>query len=165
MTDENLNDNASESFTEDVAGTEEVPAGNGEPVKPAKTVPYERFKEVNDELKSLKGKNPQPPASGDEIVKTVNALEGYSKSEREKIMDYASKTNQPVYKAVTDEVIQLAVIAEREKVAREKAIPEPTFSVGESGKSHEELSEIASDAKKHQQLEKEVLARKRAKGI
>ena len=87
--------------------------GSGEQGGTPQTVPYSRFKEVNDELKTLKEKpaptSPSSATGGDEAWKRKIELEisipDYLKEKGEEILDYWGKfpgmSEQDVYKVFT----------------------------------------------------------------
>lgn len=142
---ENENDVAQDSSLEEVV--EETPA-NSEVVKtpesaPAKTdervVPYDRFKEVNDELARLKK---QPAPKGEKSDESVDALEfiklgkklqDYSDEELDFATEHAkSKNPEAILKALDNEMVQLAIQGRREKIEKEKLALRPTGTQADS---------------------------------
>jgi hypothetical protein len=133
------------------------------PVDPApqskveKTVPYSRFKNVNDELTKLKSK-PAPaesPVKALEFVKLGKKLQEYSDEEIDFAVAHAkSQDPDEILKALNDEMVQLAIQAKREKVDKEKSLkPSGTQPVEDRPRK---LSEVLNDPKVPQD-EKEKL--------
>ena len=94
-----------------------------------KTVPYERFKEVNDELAKLKKqpksavKQDKSPVDALDFIKLGKKLQDYSDEEIDFATEYAkSKEPNAIMQALENEYIQLAFEAKRQKVDKEKSL-------------------------------------------
>lgn len=104
-----------------------------------KFVPFERFKEVNDQLAALKGK-PKSAAKQTEssvdaldFIKLGKKLQNYSDEEIDFATEYAkSKSPNEIIKALENEYVQLAFEAKREKDAKLKATLAPSGKQSES---------------------------------
>lgn len=100
-----------------------------------KTVPYERFKDVNDKYQELLKSKGTPedveeweaPSDPIEIVKLSKETKDLSEEEMELAMRLAGTKNlEGIRKAIKDPWFQTAIQAQREKVARENKIPSPS---------------------------------------
>lgn len=94
-----------------------------------KTIPYERFKEINDELKRLKAEinNKSTDSLGiDEIVMTTSALKDLDRREQEKALLESKLTGKKVNEVISDEDFKLWQTAYRSKVEKEQAALKPS---------------------------------------
>jgi len=110
----------------------------------------EKFETSQKELEELK-KNPNVklPASQNpmEVVKLAKALEGYNEEEVEFITRNASDDSiGGVIEATKDEWVKTAIQAKREKVVKEKQIPEPSTKQDFSEKPFREVTPAELDA-------------------
>lgn len=87
-----------------------------------------RAEKAERELKALK-QTPKEEPSGVQL-EDIFALEGYSKQEKEFIVNEAKSKNLPINKAINDEGIKLGLDGLKAKVEKENKIPKP--SSGES---------------------------------
>lgn len=100
-----------------------------------KVVPYSRFKEVNDELATLK-KNP-PTASTksleiDDFINISASLEGMDQREKEYLAEQHKLTGRPLNEIKQDENFQLWQTAYKQKVEKERALkPSSTQTVSD----------------------------------
>jgi len=104
-------------------------------VEEPKTIPYERFKEVNDKLKSLQTQLDKPKPEDKETPKEdlwqqkvdfAISNRDYSGEEVDMIADWARFKGTTLAEATKDEMLKAALFAHREKVAREDKTPEPS---------------------------------------
>lgn len=117
---------------------------------------YARLKKTEEKTREMKSE----PKSEVDFLETAKVAKKYDEDSLEIIANYAKRTGMAIAQAEKDEIVQLAIEAKKEKVAKEKAIPNPS-DANLSGDTTS-FSEIASmDRKKHMQLEKEYLARKK----
>jgi len=123
----------------------------GKETKP-KTIPYERFKEVNDKLKSLqtqldesKPKAKEKPTEDFWQQKVDFAISNrdYSGEEVDMIADWARFRGTTLAEATKDEMLKAALFAHREKVARESKTPEPSSTTATFNKKA--LHELGKD--------------------
>lgn len=114
---------------------------------------FERTKKAEEKAKQAK---PSPEV---EFLETAKVAKKYSDRELEIIANYAKKVGVGISQAEKDEVVQLAIEAERNRVAKEQAIPTPSAAnMSQSGVSYNEIASM--DREKHMQLEKEMLAKR-----
>jgi hypothetical protein len=100
------------------------------PVAPKeKTVPYERFKDVNDELNRLKSQPPPKETKSLDVEDIVNisaSLEGLDQREKEKLAKEHQLTGRPLSEIRKDEDFTLWQDAYRTKVEKEKLALKPS---------------------------------------
>ena len=117
----------------------------------------EKFEKANKQLSELQAKpNSDLPLSQNpmEVVKLAKALEGFNEDEVEFITRNASdKSIDGIISATKDEWVDTAIQAKREKVEKEKQIPEPTTTQTISKKAVEDIT--ADDLEKMSIKEKE----------
>ena len=114
-------------------------------VKEEQTVPYKRFKQVNDELKSLKEKKTGSfSGSHLDLIKLGKKLEKYSDEELDFITEHAKSENpEDIEQAIEKEYVQLAIEAKRKKVANENKVPGSSSSGGTfSEKTFDEIRKM-----------------------
>jgi hypothetical protein len=121
-----------ESVSEDVNhSTHSAPQ-----VTEEKTVPYSRFKEVNDQLKKLKDQ-PKSDSSVDALgfIKLGKKLQDYSDEEIDFATEHAkSKNPDEILKALDNEMVQLAIQGKRAKLEKEKLALRPSGTQPDSDK-------------------------------
>lgn len=157
---EETNDVIQESSPEEVeVVSEDVKTPESEPVKTdEKVVPYDRFKKVNDELAELKKKPKETPKESDidalEFIKLGKKLQNYSDEEIDFATEHAhSKNPEAILKALDNEMVQLAINARRDKMAKELSLkPTGTQSDSDTPKSLNERLSSASMADKEKIL-------------
>ena len=110
------------------------------PENDKKFVPYDRFKQVNDELASLK-KQPKTPAKESagvdalDFIKLGKKLQNYSDAEIDFATEVAkSKNPDEIIKALENEYVQLAFEAKRQKDEKDKLTLAPSGKQSESDK-------------------------------
>lgn len=133
---------------------QETPQPKVETKEREKVVPYNRFKEVNDELKKLKIQ-PKQEVDALNFIKLGKKLESYSDEEIDFAVEHAhSKEPEAILKALEHPMVQLAISANREKVEKERSLkPSETQSDSDSPMSLEQaLSSASSDAEREQIL-------------
>ncbi len=125
---------------------EKTPEEVVQPKAEPKTVPYDRFKEINDENKRLKtskigGTNPM------EVVKLAKALEGFSEDEVDFITrNSGSAKIDDIIKATKDEWVKDAIDARRKKASDSKKIPgstSPDFS--SPSKNYRDIAKMSKE--------------------
>lgn len=156
MEENNIEDVTSESSTEKVAETkveaQPAPEKTGE-----KFVPYDRFKEVVDEVKALKN---QPKVKGalevEDFIDISSSLEGLDTREKERLAREHKLTGKPLAEIRKDEDFLLWQQAYRAKEEREKAALAPSSTQVEADrpKSFTEQLKGASLAEKEEMLAK-----------
>jgi hypothetical protein len=146
----------------DDSEVEKTPAEKVEPEKQPKSVPYERFKKVVEDNKSLKNRNIQG-TNPMEVVKLAKALEGYSEDEVDFITRNSKSAKIDDIIAVTkDEWVQDAIAARRKKVADSKKVPGSSSSDFASNvKSPKEIAEM----KPEERAEYEEMLNRESTGI
>jgi len=109
--------------------------------KKPKAIPYERFKEVNDKLKSLQAQldetkskeseesKEKPEDFWQQKVDFAISNRDYSGEEVDMIADWARFKGVTLEEATKDEMLKAALFAHREKVARESKTPEPSSTM------------------------------------
>lgn len=141
--DEILADATNEQPDSEVEKTPEVQV---QPKPEPKTVPYDRFKEINDENKRLKtskigGTNPM------EVVKLAKALEGFSEDEVDFITRNAGTGKiDDIIKASKDEWVKDAIDARRKRASDSKKVPgssSPDFA--QPTKSYQDIAKMSKD--------------------
>lgn len=158
MQDETLDVN-SDSSTEQVADSEVVNTPEVAPVKTTeeKTVPYDRFKKVNEELAALKNQPKEQKETVDalEFIKLGKKLQDYSDTEIDFATEVAhSKSPESILKALENPMVKLAIQANREKEAKELSLkPSGTQSESDTPKSLTERLASASLADKEKILQ------------
>ena len=119
---------------------------NPAPQSGEKTVPYSRFKEINDELKRLKE---QPP----KVVKNLGvedyidisaALEGLDQREKTYLAREHKLTGMPLDEIRKSEDFSLWQSAYREKVEKERLTLEPSSKQSEADKPKSLTEKLAS---------------------
>lgn len=146
---EEINDVISDSSTEEaVVESELVKTPEAEPEKTAeKTVPFSRFKEVNDKLTALQKQPQETGSSVDalEFIKLGKKLQDYADEEIDFATEVAkSKRPEDILKALDNEMVQLAINARREKVEKEKLSLKPTGTQSDSDKPKSFTERLAS---------------------
>jgi hypothetical protein len=145
-----------------------------QPVKEEKTVPYDRFKKVNDELVKMKKDNTptaEPTKESEvkssspvDLVRLGKKLEKFNDEELDFIIAHAGTDDkEKILEASKDEYVQLAIEAKRQKVADENKVPSTTSGgfATESGKAIADM-----DAAEFQKLEEKANAEaQRGRGI
>jgi hypothetical protein len=118
-----------EEVTPTISEDEKTPTTSA-PKSDDKTIPYERFKEINDELRKLKAQvnNKQADAGLDidEIVMTTSALKDLDRREQEKALLESKLTGRKVSDVISDEDYKLWQSAYRSKVEKEQAALKPS---------------------------------------
>lgn len=129
---------------EPVSEDEKTPEVKVQPKPEPKTVPYERFKEVNDKLKQkpqIAGTNPM------EVVKLAKALEGFSEDEVDFITRNAGSAKiDDIIKATKDEWVKDAIDARRKKASDSKKVPgssSPDFA--QPSKNYQDIAKMSKD--------------------
>ena len=112
----------------------EVPA----PKTEDKTVPYERFKEVNEKVQSLETKlksmeQPNKQLDVEDYIDISASLEGLDQREKEKLARESKLTGRPLKEIREDEDFKLWQQAYQVKKSKEKAL-EPSTTQTESEK-------------------------------
>jgi len=108
---------------------EKTPVGAAPEEKPQKTVPYDRFRSVLEENKSLKSRPVQQGTNPMEVVKLAKSLEGYNEDE----VAFISRNSKSgkiddIIATTKDEWVQDAIAARRKKLADLKKVPGSTGS-------------------------------------
>jgi len=107
----------------------------------------EKYQKAKAELDKLKSSGVQAPVDPLEVVKLAKALEGYNEEEIEFITRVApEKSPDGILKALQDEWVKTAIEAKREKVAKEKKVPESSSPASKTGEITPE--EAAKDDQK-----------------
>lgn len=154
--EENTKDVTQDSSPEKVAETKveatPAPKETGE-----KFVPYDRFKEVLDKVKTLES---QPKVKGaleiEDFIDISASLEGLDQREKERLAREHKQTGKPLAEIRKDEDFLLWQKAYREKEEKEKAAlaPSTTQSEADRPKSFTEQLKGASLAEKEEMLAK-----------
>jgi hypothetical protein len=135
---EETKDVSQDSSPEQVAVSEDVNTPPSVPVKAEeKVVPYDRFKEVNDELARLKNqpRNEVKDSSVEalDFIKLGKKLQNYSDEEIDFATEVAkSKSPDAILAALDNEMVQLAISARREKLEKEQLALKPTGTQSDS---------------------------------
>ena len=141
--DEILNDAVNDESASEGDKTPEVKV---QPKSEPKTVPYDRFKEINDENKRLKtskigGTNPM------EVVKLAKALEGFSEDEVDFITRNAGSAKiDDIIKSSKDEWVKDAIDARRKRASDSKKVPgssSPDFA--QPSKNYQDIAKMSKD--------------------
>jgi hypothetical protein len=105
------------------------------PQKPVeKVVPYERFKEVNDELSRLKTQGTNTKAlEVDDFINISASLEGLDQAQKEYLAEQHRLTGKPLGEIRNSENFSLWNSGYQNKVEREKAL-KPNGTQGEADK-------------------------------
>lgn len=122
-----------------------------------KTVPYERFKEVNDELQSLKkGQKVAPTADTIDLIKLGKKLQDYSDAELDFVTEFSkSKKPEDILKALDNEFVKSGIMAYRAKVEKEKGLkPDGTQMESDKPKTLKEQLGKMNLAEKEEFLKK-----------
>ena len=132
---------------------------------------YARMKKAEEEAKRLKEElerakaqaQPQPAVDPINLAKTVSALKDYTPEELDFIAMISRAKNIPPEEAVKTEEAKLYIQARREKVAKEKKVPEPSSPSATPSKElpPEDIAKMSKE--EHKKLFEEHL-RKRAAG-
>jgi hypothetical protein len=111
---------------------------------------FERTKKAEEKAKA-------PSGSEVDFLETAKVAKKYDEDVLEIIAGYAKRTGMTIAQAEKDEVVQLAIEAKKEKVAKEKAIPIPSGTSGATNyKAVEQMTR-----EEHQRYEAESLQRKK----
>lgn len=152
--EEEANEEANEESSNDSEVVENpAPAA---PIKPAeKVVPYNRFKEVNEELKALRGQMAKAEGSLDVVdyIDISAALNGLDQREQEKLAYEHKLTGKPLTEIKKSEDFQLWQSAYRAKVEKEKLTMEPSSRQTDSDRP-KTLSEKLAGAASIEEKEK-----------
>ena len=142
-----------EKPTVEEQATSEKPVKESSEVEDANKKLYARMKKAEEEAKELKAKleKSEKAPRGDspidvfDLAKTVSALRDYSVDELGDIQMIARAKGISPEEAVKTEEAQLIITARREKVAKNKAIPDPSnvSSGGFKVKSQAEIAELS----------------------
>lgn len=141
-------DSSPEEVTEVVSEDVTTPA-EAAPTKKAeeKVVPFSRFKEVNDELAKLKNQSVQKESKDVdalELIKLGKKLQDYSDEELDFATDHAKSSNpSDILKALENNMVQLAIHANREKMEKEKLSLRPSSTQSDSGKPQSFAEKLA----------------------
>ena len=145
------NDVTLESSPEEVIETEvetpETPAPEVEPKaepKAEKTVPYSRFKEVNNELAELK-KNPPVKTSLDveDYIDISASLEGLDQKEKEYLAREHKLTGKPLSEIRNSEDFSLWNTGYKAKIEKERSL-KPSGTQPESERKRSAVEQITS---------------------
>jgi hypothetical protein len=130
--------------------------------KAERTVPYERFKEVNDELARLKSKPKESKENSKvdalDFIKLGKKLQNYSDEE----LDFAtkvakSKSPDAILEALGDEMVQLAISSKREKVEKERTLkPSGKQTESDEPMSLEEALAAATSMSEKEEIMKQM---------
>lgn len=161
INDEILDSSPEEGVVEETPNdseVEETPT-TPQPKIEEKTVPYNRFKEVNDKLKSIEKKINSRSGSPDvlETIKLGKKLQDYSDEEIDFAIRVAKTTNpKDILEALENDMVQMAISAKREKVEKERLNLKPNSNQTESDKpmSFEEELENATVEEKEEILKR-----------
>lgn len=160
---ENVNDVAPGSSPEQVNDSEVVKTPNSAPVKTEeKVVPFERFKEVNDELARLK-KEPvkvvNKALNVEDYIDISASLEGLDQREKERLAREHKLSGRSLKEIREDEDFKLWQSAYRSKVDKEKSAlaPSSAQALQDRPKSFTEKLKTASLEEKQKMLEEKGL--------
>lgn len=150
--------NLDSSPEEEVAVSEDVetPTETAPHKAEEKTVPYNRFKEVNEELAKLKSKPPavKTKLEVEDYIDISASLEGLDQKEKEYLARQHKLTGQPLGEIRKDEDFGLWQSAYRAKLEKELSLkPSGTQSESEKPVSFAEKIKNASLADKEKFLE------------
>jgi hypothetical protein len=141
--------------TQEVPADEELPApAPSEPIKAEKTVPYERFKKINEELKQLKNQ-PAPVKTTldvEDYLDISTALDGMDQKQKEYLASQHKLTGRPLTDIRNSEDFSLWNTGYQTKVEREKAL-KPNGTQPDSERKRT-LSERITSAKTLDEQEK-----------
>lgn len=145
------------SSPEQVIDSEVVKTPPSVPAKPEdKTVPYERFAEVNKELAALKKAPPtvvKPVLDVEDYIDISASLEGLDQREKEYLAKQHKLTGKPIKEIRNDEDFTLWQGAYRQKVEKELTLkPSGTQPESDKPKTLSEKLATASMAEKEQIL-------------
>ena len=149
--DNQVEETTTEEETQNVEqATTEKPEKSNSDLEETNKKLYARMKKAEEEAKSAKDelgkvKKPSNPDVFD-LAKTVATLRDYNSEELGDIQLIAKAKGVSPEEAVKTEEAQLLVTARREKVAREKSIPEPSTGGG-SAKGEKTLKDMTLDEK------------------
>lgn len=134
-----------EAEEESKESAEEAPkAPEPRETKVEKTVPYSRFKEVNDELAKVK-KNPTVKTSLDveDYIDISASLEGLDQKEKEKLAREHKLTGRPLSEIKSSEDFLIWQSGYHAKLERERAL-KPTGTQPESERKRSAVEQITS---------------------
>jgi hypothetical protein len=158
MADETTDENVDPSTTEDGEVSEDVKTPQEEDTSTPskieeKTVPYQRFKEVNDKYQELRKTNPgeSTPKSGQsltlEAIKVGKKLEKYSEEEIDSVAKMV-KSSDPnaILEALDNPFIKQGIELERKKVQDKNKVlaPGSNSPFGTAVKSTDELRKMSA---------------------
>lgn len=155
--DEN-EDNASEGVK-----TPSEEESSPQPIKEEKTVPYERFKKVNDELARFKSQKGKKPISENlsALKMTKKLVSEFSEEELDSLADIANSDKpEDLLRIADNPIIKMALEAKRKKVADEHKVPAPSSFGGVPGISYDNLRNMPEDDFK-KLIEKESQTKRR----
>lgn len=146
-----------DSSPEEVVADSEVvkTPTDSEPIKSEKTVPYSRFKQVNEELTKLKSQPPivKPKLDVEDYIDISESLEGLDQREKSYLAEQHKLTGKPLSELREDEnfvIWQSGYTAKKEKELSLK--PSGTQSVSDKPQSFTEKLAKASVADKEKIL-------------
>lgn len=134
------------------AQTPQAPAPQAE-----KTVPYERFKEVNDQLKKLR-ENPQPQSQTldlNELIAINASMEGLSQREKERLAEEHKLTGRPLPEIRKSEDFLLWQQGYHSKVEKERAL-KPSSTQPEA-QAERKLSDVLKDPRVPREEKEELM--------
>lgn len=139
-----------------------------QPKSEEKTVPYERFKKVNDELTKYKSQPKETPNANLtlEAIKVGKKLEKYSEDEIDSIAKIIKSDNpNDILAALDNDFIKQGIQSERRKVAEKNKIPAPGSSspFGSMRKSPEEIQKMSKE--EFQAYEERMVKSRKEQGI
>lgn len=157
----------SESVSED-AKTPPAETSAPQPKSEEKTVPYSRFKQVNDELASLKQNKGSSEANLTlEAIKVGKKLEKYSEDEIDSVAKIIKSSNpNDILAALDNDYIKQGIETARAKVAEQNKVPAPgsAASLGFGGKTSADIANMSKE--EFQAYEQQVVKeRGRSQGI
>lgn len=110
-----------------------------------KSVPYDRFKKVNDELKRLKTNPPKSPRplDVDDYLEISSSLNGLDRQEQEWLAEEHKTTGKAMSEIRKSEKFMLLQSAYRDKVEKEKAALRPSGKQSESDRPKSIAEQLA----------------------
>ena len=166
MFDENLDETVSDPSTDEGGEVkEDVKILPKDQPKEVKTVPYERFREVNEELAKLKKQKETAPVKEEysigNIAKDAKILSKYDDTESELIVEESKLRGISISEAEKLEFLQNAITAKREKVEREKTVPSPSANPN-TGTTDDKIATMSRDD--HRKLEEDFMRKQKSGG-
>jgi hypothetical protein len=152
-----------EPVSEDEKTPQEEETSTPTEEKEEKTVPYSRFKKVNDRLKVLEKKEQKPKSRGTgdlaslKLVKKLTS--NYSEEELDDLAEIAkSEKPEDIIRIAENPLIKDAIEAKRKKVAEENKVPAPS-SAGFFGKLKKPIGKMSKEEFKEFEEEQQRKAR------